>query len=378
MSHPAISRLFASNPAAIRELQKEVSQEIAAQVESEQGLDEYFNLAAFSPMKRMDQFKELHQLRTQYAKGKERTEEELAPATVEAIEEIANFFHEKNDELSKRMLLLLREQIQEQDTPEEILEKSAKLYPDVSLQDEALDFLIATSSPKTAIPIGHAKEILNQRSGREIRAGRNMNEWARTFSKEGLGSPTALRDLYRDITSTPRHPLDVFHKLTQQFRYLQLQPSITFLLHSLGADLRAKGASIARDELQRLIESVKSLQGILGIFNFFQSKIPLLHKMFANANLPWPEKLDFELLSKIFVAILSDKALTQQKILQTAKLMGIEKNPTAQSILFALMRDALRQISPRYFRHKTHLDDLLRIYLAVIEYLEEEEEEEES
>ena len=107
-----------------------------------------------------------------------------------------------------------------------------------------------------------AKEFLNASFKREIVAGRNINLQAQTFSKEGLGSPTALRDMYRDITGNPRTPHTLFDELTAKFSYDSMRMVIRFLLHSLGADLKSKGPSITRPELMRLMEETQILQAI--------------------------------------------------------------------------------------------------------------------
>ncbi len=117
--------------------------------------------------------------------------------------------------MNAKTLLILRERISAEDTPDEILNKVLSVYSDPALADEALDFLIETATPQTLAIIKLAKEQLNTAFGREVKAGRNMGIQARTFSEAGLGSPTSLRDMYRDITGTPRDPLILFNELTE-------------------------------------------------------------------------------------------------------------------------------------------------------------------
>jgi len=150
-----------------------------------------------------------------------------------------------------------------------------------------------------------------------------------------------------------------------------------FLLHSLGSDLKAKGSSIPRAELKRLIDETRSLQGILGIFRFFQSRMKLMQRQFASYGLVLPPRLDFEALARLFVKILAERYINGEKIMQTARLLGIEQEVAAQIIIYTQMRDAIRQIAPRYFRDLRHRDEQLKAYLEAVDKLEDTLEEEE-
>jgi len=76
---------------------------------------------------------------------------------------------------------------------------------------EALEFLLETTTDAQLLAATQeAKDKLNRDRSKEIRAGRNMGAQAREFAQQGLGSPTSLRDLYRDITLNPREPLKLF------------------------------------------------------------------------------------------------------------------------------------------------------------------------
>ncbi|HLB53255.1 MAG TPA: HrpJ domain-containing protein [Chlamydiales bacterium] len=378
MADPNISHLLQMNAAAVRAIQLEAAHEQAVQIESEEDINQYLETASFNPMQRIGQFRELHELRSQQSQKKEKIEgeEEILPPDLEATEEVAERYQGNNFELSKKTLLLLRNQILLEDTPEEVLEKVNKIYPDAALSDEALDFLIETAPPELTAKLKEAKALLNEQAKREIIAGRNIGQWAREFSKEGLGSPTYLRDLYRDITGNPRPPINLFHELTEKFHYNQLKPSIDFLLHSLGGDLRAKGSSIPRGELKRLIDEIKSLQGILGVFRFFQSKMPLLQKMFLTENLSMPKGLSFEIIAKAFIRLIAEKFINIEKIQQNTKSFEISEMLAAQILVYSLMREGLKQVAPRYFRNPTHRDELSKAYLLIIEELEDQYEEE--
>ena len=379
MSEHEVSRALPVSAAAIRLAQKEVAEDNAIQVESLEDLNQYFELAAFNPMRRASQFKELTELRSPPSSKKEKTSEaaEVKPDIEEQFAEAASRYQKGNFELNETTLLILRQRLKGQDPPEDLLKQISEVYGDASLVDEALDFLIETADPDTVANFKKAKQLLNEQAPREIKAGKNMGAIAREFSKEGLATPVSLRDMYKDITGTAREPLALFNELTEKFRYEKMKTAIDFLLHSLGRDLRAKGPSIPRQELRRLIDDVRSLQGILGVFRFFQSRMPLIERQFMARHLLLPIELNFETLAKLFVKLLAEKFINGEKILQTARLLNILNQLGAQVILYAQMRDGLKQISPRYYRNPLHKDELWNAYLDAIETLEDRIEEEE-
>ena len=380
MTDPHVSRILPTNLQAIRQMQ-EANETLAQQVESADDLEQFFELSAFNPIVQAQRFRDFERLKLDTQKEKQVSKpEEHKILAVEKMEEVASRFQKNNEELRARTLLILRSRIKDTDTSEEILAKVLDTYPDPSLADEALDFLLETSSPDLLPLIRSAKEQLNSTRQREIVAGRNMGAQARTFSKEGLGSPTSLRDLYRDITGKTREPVQLFEELTEKFSFAKLKPAIFFLLHALGSDLRAKGPSISRPELQHLIDETRSLQGILGIFRFFQSRMHLIQQLFLSQHLTFPPRLTFEILAKLFVKILLERYMNADRILHTAIVLGVSEELAAQIILFNQMRDAIKQIAPRYYRSMQHRDELIKAFIDAIESLEdrlEEEEEEE-
>ncbi len=377
MSDPRISPSIPISHQAVRMIQQEVASENAQQVESEEDLNQYFELSSFNPLvqaQRFRNFRELQQSSLSHKMEETETTDEKVILAVEKIDEAAARFQRNNYELNAKTLRILRDQILAD--PTNILEKILAVYGDPALADEALDFLIETTDPDMQELLRQAKKELNDTRGREIKAGRNMGAQAREFAAEGLGSPTSLRDLYRDVTLNPREPLKLFDELTEKFRYPKLKTAINFMLHSLGSDLKAKGPSIDRGELKRLLDETRSLQGILGIFRFFQSRMKLILREFASYNLAFPPRLDFETMARIFVKILAERYINPEKIFQMAKLLGISEEAAAQLIIYTQMRDALKQIAPRYFRNPQHRDELTKTFIDTIDKLEDQLEEE--
>ena len=182
-----IQQSRALSRAAFQELQQTASEKLAI---------DYTEQAQFNPLA---QLKNAETLERRFRRHDAKTSEHIKKddddeiIQVDATAKVAEDVQNRNPEFQKRNLLGLKKAILAEDTPEQILEKVLLSYPDHYLADEALDFLISTSDPKTKIGtnIRLAREILNERFGREVRAGRNTNHDAREFSKQGLGSPGA-------------------------------------------------------------------------------------------------------------------------------------------------------------------------------------------
>jgi type III secretion protein W len=379
MAEPRISQLL---PLSLLMAAKVSQEQVARQVESEEDLNnlaQYFDSSSsLNPMTRMRQFKDLNELKSSASQKKEKTDtEEIRVFSPEEVEEFANRFQKNNDELNAKTLLILKEQIKKDDSVDQILAKIRRAYQDPALADEALDFLIETADPELLPKFKEAKEKLNTTYEREIKAGRNMGAQAREFAKEGLGSPTSLRDLYKDVTRASRTNLQLFDELSSKFPFDKMKSVITFLLHSLGNDLKAKGSSIPRGELKKLIDDARSLQGILGVFRFFQSRMQLLLQQFVFHNLIFPQKLDYEILARTFIKLLQEHYINPDKIQQTAQQLGISKELLAQIIIYNQMREAIRQVAPRYYRNQQHKEDLNKSFIDLLEKLEDELEEDE-
>lgn len=366
------------NLQAIKEIQQEALTARAEQIESEDSLSQYLDISAFNPMMQAQRFRNLKEVHTHLTHKMEETEEAETVKVFEPekVDEAASRFQRNNYELNAQTLRILRTRILATDTPEAALEKVLSVYSDPALADEALDFLIETADPETESVVRAAKELLNQTRAREIASGRNMGTQAREFAKEGLGSPTSLRDLYRDITGTVREPLKLFEELTEKFPYVKMKTVITFLLHSLGSDLKSKGPSISSAELKRLLDETRSLQGILGVFRFFQTRMSLIQRLFVSYQLAFPSRLNFEILGKIFVKILGERYMNPEKIMQTAKHLGISEEVAAQIVIFSQMLDALKQVAPRYYRNPQHREELRKAFIDTLDKLEDEYEEE--
>lgn len=350
------------------------------QESTEEQFTEWSELSAFNPLAMARRFETL-EIKTR-KKGKEeeaeKTEkEEKKILEVQKTQEVSEQYQKKNPEILARSLLLLRSRISTRDTKEEILKKVIELYPDYSLADEALDFLLQTSDGELASLVQQAKDDLNHLYGREVRAGKNITATAQEFSKEGLGNPTALRDLYRDITGNPRDAGTLFSELTSNFDFEKMNTVIRFILHSLGSDLKSKGPSISRAELHRLMTESRSMQAILGVYRFFKTRMSLIESAFQREGLSLSARLNFETLAKTFMKFLQERYPTADKVIQLGYQLGLSEEEIGAIIIFTQMRDAIRQIAPKLFRSEQHRQDVFLSFIEAIEELDEELEKEE-
>ncbi|MBN2479902.1 MAG: hypothetical protein JXA94_06715 [Parachlamydiales bacterium] len=355
-----------------KQYRREANQ-IAKAKASEEYEETGFNQVAIQKnFKTLQEQRKRHISKAQNADDEVQVIEETAKA-----EEAATRFNKRNFELKIKTLLLLRDTIADDDTVEDILRKVLDFYPDYTLADEALDFLLETTLGPLNTRVLQAKEFLNANYKREIVAGRNINLQAQIFSKEGMGTPTFLRDMYREITGNPVSPHELFDQLTSKFSYDSMKMVIRFLLHSLGSDLKSKGPSISKGELIRLMDETQILQAISGLYRFFRSRQNLISSQFEHFGLIQPNILNFEILSKQFMSLLKERYISSDKILMLSRLLGISEELAAQIIIYTQMRDATRYTSQRLYKSEKHRQEVLAAIIESLEELEEKLEEEE-
>ncbi|MCI0381998.1 MAG: type III secretion system gatekeeper subunit SctW [Chlamydiae bacterium] len=346
-----------------------------AQETAKYEFDDWRDEALFSAPRIMRNSRTLDEQRRKVRHDEARKEEEISQ--VENVEEISEQYSKKNRELDATILRRLRLRISKEDTPQVILRKVLEDFSDYSLADEVLDFIIDTTTADLAEKARQAKEDLQSSHGREVRAGRNIETQAREYSDKGLGTPSALRDLYREITGNPREASILFSEMSGKFQFGNMKLVIGFLLHSLGADLKSKGPSISRAELHRLMSEGRNLQAILWVYRFFLSRMKLIEGAFTRSGLSLSSDLTFELLAKQFVQFLLERYPTMDKVLQLALKLGISAKLLAQIIIFTQMRDAVRGVAGRLFKSEQHRQDVLLSFIEALEELEERFEEEE-
>ncbi len=361
--------------------QQRLSQYAIAQESAKVGFEEWGDLNAWNPLALARNFQSIERrtrerVRPEDAQKTEKAEDEQEIPAIEKLQETSEFYQRRNPELQARTLLALRARLSPNDSVEDILRKLVETYSDLSLADEALDFLLETADTRMRELLQKAKVELNQRHEREIRAGRNMAAQARNFSAQGLGSPTALRDLYRNVTANPRDAYTLFQELSSKYAFDKLKAVIDFMLHSLGADVKAKGPSISREELHRMMSETRNMQAILGIFRYFHSRMRLIISSFERQGLTFSERLTFEALAKTFMLFLQERYPSVDKAKSMARQLGISEDELAQLVIYLQFRDAMRQVSPRLFRDERHRQELLMCFMETLEDIEEDLEKE--
>jgi type III secretion protein W len=360
------------------ELTQKLARMEARQVGSEEDLQQSSELMTFNPLamkKKFETLKNKSQPPADTSKAQKTDEQREAEAgETSAVEQLAEDYYQRNPELQKKTLTNLFKEFKPDDSPDEILSKLQKTYTDKALADEAIDFLIEVSQNKEEIKQKYiqVKEDFNAQFGREIQAGRNIGIQARAFSEKGLGSPTALRDLYREITGNPRTPHKLFEELTQKFKFSDMKNIIDFILHSLGNDMKAKGPSISRAELQRLFGEARSMQAILGVFRFFFGRMKMIKRQFDRYDLTLPSRINFEVLARLLMKLLQERYPTPDKILKFSFALGIAEELAAQVVIYSQYRDAMRHISPKLFKSERHRQEVLMALMETLSDLEDE------
>lgn len=307
------------------------------------------------------------------------------PHPADRIRDSAQRYQNNNPEFRKETLSALREYIKSGDDKEQMAKKVRDFYPDLSLQDEALDFLIEVFDGSARGNLQEIKEQLNRDFGREVVAGKNMGREAREFSEKGIGSPTALRDMYRDVTGNPRDAPTLFGELSAKFPYEKLKTVVQFFLKSLGSDLRTKGSSIEPGQLYRLLSETRVMQSILGVYRFFRLRMKLVTKEFHRHSISVPPKLNFEEMSKAFMRMVNDRFPSDEKFRLVVSKLGVERSTIGTIILLSQMRDAIREVDGKrlYGRGsaepmavQNHQSELIKSIIGALEGLEDDYESE--
>ena len=303
----------------------------------------------------------------------ERAEEKQKVLPDRQVKDQASKFEKRNPELKSDILLLLLDKVKDCRDKDELLKILNEFYPDPTVADEALDFLLATTLGNLKEIVKEAKEKYNEDKGREIEAGRNIGEQVQQYVELGLGTPSKLRDLYRDLTGNPRDPVALFLELGDRFNYKEMRKVLAYLFHAMGADLKSQGSSIPHGLLHRLLTEVRNLQAGLGIMRFFRGRMKLIGLLFQKNGIDVPPELTFETISRAFVSLLQERYPSPEKVLQLSQKLGITKEILAKIVVLSQMRDAIREIAfYHFYRSLQHRDELYKSILEALEQLEEE------
>lgn len=352
-----------------------VAQELELiQEASEEAFEDYAEQLS-NPFQRFNVQQNLGE-RVRKTKEKEKAEGEdtALPEAVEAVasvEEAAVRFRKKNEELNDRVLVLLWQRVQGAETSDEVLEIVQEFYPDPSLADDALDFLIASEpDPIRRAMVEEAKDKLHKRFEKEIRAGKNIANVAKAFAAKGLETPASLRGLYRYLLDNPRDPTELFEDLASKYSYDQLKDVIRFLVHSVNADLKSLAPSLEPIELRHYMGLCRVLSAILGVYFYFAKSQRDVLKQFKLYGISFPREVSFESLARLFCRLVDDRYPNAMKVVQLAPSLHVQGNFAAQLIFFYLFGRAINEVAPRLFRSDTAKENLRKSVFEATEQLE--------
>ena len=134
-------------------LQKRIMQQVASVRAMATFRDSGFNLVQMQRQFRPLEENLKHSARKALSKSTFADEEVEIIEETKNIEDTASRFNKKNFELNSYTLLILKDSINDEDSIEDILRKVLNFYPDYTLADDALDFLLETSKGKMAVKI---------------------------------------------------------------------------------------------------------------------------------------------------------------------------------------------------------------------------------
>lgn len=368
------------NLAAIeaRATQAEMKQIVVSQEESQARFVEDVEMWGANPafmertQARFNRFRNLGTRR----RDPEKAEKKVEGVAKKAEEDLAHSYNRRNPELPPDRLRELRDGLRQTGTAEEVLKDVNEVFSDPTLADEALEYLEKETHGDLQNSVRRAREILNEQKGREIIAGRNIDQAAKSYQKQGVGTSNELRNLYRDITGNPRDHNALFSELSNKYPFEKLKTIVAFLLKGMAYDLKSKGPSIQQAELMLLMTEVRNLQSILWIYLFFKSRMRMIRSLYAQFGLDYDEELSFELLAKNFIKLVEERYPSVLKLLKLAEQMRL-LDDMKKVIVLTQYRDAIRQLSPRLYKSLKQRQDLLLVILETLESLEEDEEEEE-
>ncbi len=307
-------------------------------------------------------------------------DDEAKILAIELAEEEARRFNQENPEMERSVLMALFNGLKAGQTKDDIIKMVRSFYKDHFLADEALGFLIATTTGSLKEEVQKARDEIMQQHGKEIAAGRNIAVASREFAeKSTLGSPKELRSIYYQVIDQPDTALNTFKKMTAKFPYEKMEEAIKFLYHSLGEDLKVRYNS--KDDaplLQKLIDDIQNLQAISWVFLYFKENMKAINNAFDRARIEMPKSLTFQSLAHAYASLLELRinAINSNIVSGMAPKLGIMGNPEAQIIVFTVMRNATRQTSMELYKDENFRNRIQEAINNAISKLDEIIEEE--
>ena len=228
-------------------------------------------------------------------------EEALSKEQREKLDKGAKEFSDKVSGLDSKSLASIREKIQGESEPEEVLkeiDKVEKYANDPFLRDQVLEFLIETTEGELKSVCEQARSANFAENSRVIRQRRRLpkkSEKDRKFS-----------ETYGEIVHEPTDWKNIYDSLKKRYKTSELS-SVCYNLLKCVAQENKEGPTIEKGKLHDIFEEIKHLQAITGVNKFFDSRMDLVYKMYAREGLSVPQHLTPELLFEEFLTMVSDR-----------------------------------------------------------------------
>lgn len=338
--------------AAIAKSKEASAEQEASEIGLAQNPDFTNPAAATRIRKRESTFKSLSTRRKTTTTTKEKTVKSIEER--QKHDDLSQQYQEENPELDDEILNKLKNEVNENSTPEEILSLVENLFTDPVLAFSSLEFLSAsTKHPKLQQVIQQAKESYQEKHSQAIIGGRNILFASQEFGNQLKIPPSSLRALYLKVTTSIISSNELFSILSSQYTYEEQKTVSSFLLQGMSSDLKSEGPSIDPAKLQVLMNETKSLQAVLNLYSFFQESMPRLSLMMKSDNVSLPKEISYEILTKTFQSIIMDKFPTSTKIQRLVQEIS-GGDPDIMSNILNLFYQALNQTSPRLFSSADH------------------------
>lgn len=212
-----------------------------------------------------------------------RTEKAKEAGDVVPIEEVkrkAEEFADTHPEHDNKKLVELHQQMTPTDKKQAILAKIRNFYNDPVLINEALQFLLSTTTGALKSEIQEAMNDFQKEHKLELTAGQNITQPSRDAVKEGVAKTAdEFRSTYTEYIQAPEEDASTkFSNLLKEYKSIEnFEPVMLKLLSSIGnalnVDKNSKSPSLERPQLMRLINEVKILQAMLGVKRYFDGVV---------------------------------------------------------------------------------------------------------
>ncbi|MBW2067606.1 MAG: type III secretion system gatekeeper subunit SctW [Deltaproteobacteria bacterium] len=277
-------------------------------------------------------------------------------------------------DINKKELLEWCERIRKNppQSSKDLLDLLNEDFDDVTHQDLALsvleELLSKEGDDELLKAVRSAKNLLEAEHGAEIRAGLNISVTAQSFSQQGLGKTSELRDFYRSTVLKYEGLTKTFESILENFPDKNFLEAVNFLIKAVGSDLHSKGPSIEPSELKIILDDLYHIESLGNLYRKCDDLLNRTVKGFG---------LKLKTTSKDIVGHilkLKDASwLTSSQIEELPSKLGI-KNLSAQIYFLQGLRETVRLMPMKLFSdNNLRLNMLDRMQEAIDALIEREE-----